>query len=55
MVFWEITRIVFWERGVFFGGLGVSPRGRGCGEDRRAEPRGKAFPLPAAFSYKDYV
>lgn len=33
----------------FLGGLGVSPRGRGCGEDRRAEPRGKVFPLCGFF------
>ena len=28
----------------FLGAWGITPRGRGCGEDRRAEPRGKAFP-----------
>ena len=43
--FLEITGIVFWESGVFWGAWGITPRGRGGGEDRRAEPRGKAFPL----------
>jgi len=54
MVFWEITRIVFWERGVFWGLGGYPPGEGGVVKTEGLNPGGRLSPS-AAFSYKGYV